>query len=467
MTAFRKSFDDHHVADLLGIGALAPAADPGRVVAALRAVPAAATAQLLRRHKVLLAAERRLAGWRADGTFADEQAEATAAAVDDVLATRRTRIAGLADQLDAVTEIAAATGVPITLMKGVTLRTWYPDEFPRDIGDIDLWVPTLDDAYALTGVLEARGHALKSDELPWVKQTAAGHAYGVFNLRDPAGNSFSMDIHYGVYSVRHCGSFRPHVQVTEHGSRLDPASDLACAIANAAGDAFIDVKTLNDVWLAAHRPDLDWGLLHTHLDEAGLGAFFAAVLHRLALIHRPPTDPAAVERLRPAVAPERLPELTAPRSAHRWYTTVCHAWQRGGASLRRSMIFAGTAARYYALPLRPHVLTGRRGWGRHRAPQPAAYNCVRLIPADRIDQVFPGPVSVPSGGPGPAPVRSLRPLADSGVLSVVATAEGDLIRASDGRVFVPTVYYGVPARLLAAARTLAAADVTTAPTAQG
>jgi hypothetical protein len=376
-------------------------------------------------------------------------------AVEAVMSPRQARLDNLPKQLAELDELADRIGIELVLMKGAAIREWYPPEHPRDIGDVDLWVRDIDAAYDLAAALEAGGHVLKLDEMPWVKRSRDNVLYGVFNLRDPGGERYSVDIHYGLYSVRHCGYFEPTIEDTPRGRRLSSADDLACALANAAGDAFIDLKTINDLVIARRHDDLDWLRLTRQIEVAGLAGFTANVLSRVAQFY-PDEAAELTARLPVTLAGEPMPALTSPQQRNRLAVTVLHAWREGrarssGTGWPLALKLAATATRYYSRPLRLRAVERRRYPRTNRMPSPAPHSCIRLVPAQAVvdEGGIPGlrPRSS-SGAKVTSPSGASETFAGSRRLEIVRSPWGDVVRAVDGRVFLPTVYYKIDRQLL-------------------
>ncbi|NKE60683.1 hypothetical protein FXN61_29395 [Lentzea sp. PSKA42] len=101
-------------------------------------------------------------------------------------------------------------------------------------------------------------------------------------LVTPTRDAISVDVHAGPYSVRHCGRMPLHALTCADGRKseadefpaIDVTDNLTCVLSNAAGDCFVDAKSINDIYLALAM-DVDVRRLHATLDEAALLPFFA------------------------------------------------------------------------------------------------------------------------------------------------------------------------------------------------
>lgn len=429
------------------LGALEPLEAP--TVSAVRAAGPRAL-EILQWQKSLALAGERL------GRLAEQTGDAVVArlhgAVADAADAGRRRAAALAEADARVVELAATQTY---LMKGLAFQTWYADPAHRHVGDLDLWIPDVDGAWALTAALRRDGWTYQDSELPWLKRDLrSGELYGQIRLwagteRRP---DVYVDIHYGpFYSVRHCGVMR--LAPPRPGRILDPADNLAAMVGNAANDHFVTVKDVNDLYLALGRDDVDWDRFVSLVRSAEVERFLVRLVERLRRIQR--LDQARLDRLRALGLPRRgehpAPSLVGWSVPRRWLVTVAHAARTAhrtpGLSVPRT---AGTAAYHYArtLPLRV-VDSVRRPV---RAGDADNATCVRLVPYAQVAG------TVPTGGPDGSAPPAVRPLVGSRSVEVGSAPHGDVIRCGTD-VFLPTVNYAVDRRVVRAGDALRATRI--------
>ena len=438
---------------VLSLGALAPAVPLENSLAAVAADPAGAAA-LLRRHKVLQLAASRFED--APGAAAATLREALSGSV----AAARERTAASTAVLGVLADVGASAGFPVAGMKGVAARTWYPDPGVRDITDVDAWVADAEESVRVQERLRAGyGYRFASFELPWFKRDADGRLYGVLMLEPTRDDLTYVDVHFGAYSVRHCTSFVPALARHVPGSPVPLLADednLCCTVANAAGDHFVDMKTLNDLYLCLARPDFDWARVRRTLGSVGLLGSLNVMLGRLAELYA--IDETVRAGLDAVSAAGALPREPAPHLEkkvwrRRTSVTVRHAYGIGRrASLTRAVKIASSAYRYYRRPLRPALAGTGRGSRPFRL-EVNPWTCVRLIPAGMVarllDEDGAGDAEQVTGEAAEQiteKVAATVPRYDLAPgITVISTAAGDLVTLS-GEPFLPTVMYRIDPR---------------------
>jgi hypothetical protein len=413
----------------LALGLIRPVAPLPAAIDAARAAPAAAV-DFLRRHRTVGLGLARMADL-GDDEWQRHAAGAAArrAALDENLATTR----------DDVAKGAQETGVAVADIKGGAVRPLYADTRERDIGDIDVAVDDVDDAWRLALWLRANGYEYADWELPWLKRDpAAGLLYGQIQLRkgtvEPA---LRIDIHFGGYSIRHCR--RADVRLPGSGYQaLSPAANLPCLLGNAAGDFLVRLKDVNDIGLMLESvPDADWEPALRSVRQHGLAGFWNELLDLVA--RTVALSPAGAETRRRLVLPGARPEhapLGVPSSRRRTIATTrdAYRWGRASGGVRSGVSAATNAFDYYrrrlALSVRPC---------RHRDDGALLDNidtttCVRLVPGSVVRSL------VPDVAPRPLPAGAARPLSGSRVLGRIDDGRHAFVTAGD-EVFVPTLLY--------------------------
>lgn len=174
----------------------------------------------------------------------------------------------------ALHEECVSLGIAGYAIKGLAARRWYPEPHLRDFSDFDVWVQGDQEAWRLASWLRARGFAYDPGELPWYKKDERrGLLCGQIILQRPLGRTLvRFDIHFGAYSVRHCALVPLAVAEREPGLAFLPEGEgenAALLVANAAGDHFVTIKDLNDLYLCHQRRDIDWAWVEALLEEAG------------------------------------------------------------------------------------------------------------------------------------------------------------------------------------------------------
>jgi putative nucleotidyltransferase-like protein len=422
----------------LSLGVLVPRLPPERALELVATAPEDAAA-LLGQHKVVQLAAARL-------DAAGEPGARLLALLEPALGAARRRATLSRQLVDQLPDLAS--DVVLAGMKGVAATRWYPSDGMRDVSDVDLWVPDAAHAARLYRQLAvAFGYEICPDELPWFKR-GPREAYGVIMLHPPNDDLVHVDIHFGDYSVAHCASF----PVTAMPVRQEPAAtgmamlqhedNLCCAVANAAGDYFADLKSLNDLYLCLRREDMDWARVRATLDRVGLLGFLGVMLARIGDLFV--LDDAALAGMAALGDLPRLPgpPLTGVTPRERCRATVRHAAAIGrGVSSLHAARLGLTAYRYYRRPLRLSARRAFRPFRIHAVP----WKCTRLIPPGMVESLLPGTA--------PRQVKTQEiDFADG--IEIVRAAPGDLIRLG-GDIFLPTVYYRVDPLHAAAAVTLA------------
>jgi Uncharacterised nucleotidyltransferase len=438
----RRRGDDARYLPLLALGSVAPLAPDGEVHLQLQRVPPQEAGALILRHKVRMQTLARLA------EFPSEAADRLRAALAPYERVMRDRLRVVDSVIRSLDKAGRELAIAVYGIKGLVARESYAEPETRDIGDWDVYVDTAENAWRLAGWLRDRGFGYDESELPWFKRDWTGqYVYGQVRMCRPLnGVGMFIDIHYGGYSIRHCGLLLVSTADDAPGWHLlDRSHNLVLGIANAAGDQFIAVKDLNDLWLALHDPSVDWEVVRRGVRAAGLERFFNAMLYRLGEVNT--LDARAntrVAELRCGRKTAALPPLRSPDQRQRWRATCRHAYAYGRRYSRRLAVLAAlTAARYYGSRLHLRVVRQRFA----RLPDARPWRCVRLVPVGVAARLLP---SQASDGTVPTPIAATATPLFDGALTVLRTPAGDLVSAV-GDVFVPTVYYDLNHDLVAIA----------------
>ncbi len=434
--------------ELLSLGTLSSRVPRDDAIRALEQTEAQQAADFFRRHKVRTLADRKLA------EIPTENASAVRSALSQsvrFISGRLQLVPMVIEQLD---RAGRELDIAVVGIKGLAARQYYPDQAIREIGDWDVYVDSERAAWALAGWLRRRGFDYDEQELPWFKRDREnGRLYGQVRLgRLVNGVKVSVDVHFGGYSVRHCGLLQVRMPLDQPGWHLaDRAQNLVMGVANAAGDQFITAKDLNDLMLALDDPTLDWTPIRAGISSAGLQGFFTRMLDRVHEIGD--LSPEASDRAKAAAfrdSSEPLPPIWAQDDVLRRKVTVRHAYRLGRRhSLRRGAVAAMTASRYYRADLKVRVIRRR---GRSTLPKASPWTCVRLVPvrlAARLGGLTASSSADASLHPRPTVVGRSELSANSSI-QCVRTPSGDLVEAA-GELFLPTVYYKVSANLTDAA----------------
>lgn len=422
-----------HDEELTALGHIAPGERLSAALTAARSNSAQAV-EFLRRHRVVgLGASRLL-----DPPGTSAQGE-----VGDMVTRRRTLSALLADAWRELELTVAETGVAAAGIKGYSTVGLYARPEHRDIGDIDLLVDDVDDAWNLAGRLREQGYDWCEYELPWLKRDGrSGQIYGQVQVWKHVGEiPVRVDVHFGGYSIRHC-RLAPHRLGQKGLHTLDAMSNLPFLLGNAAGDFLIKLKDVNDIVLMLEAdPKLDWRQSMDEIRAHGLAAFWNALLDEVTRTsHLSARAQAVAEELRvDGVKPERVP-FGRPEWRARCRATVADSYRAG----RRERGFAAgvslawSAYRYYRRPLKLAV-QARCAHGRKDLSLVDRMRndvCVRLVPTRLIRERS-------AGSPRDTPAAAAQHAVPGTDALRVETADGHAFVRAAGEAFVPTVYYNL------------------------
>ena len=410
--------------DLLALAHVAPAWSPTRAVDTALGDPDR-TVDMLLRHRVVTAGELRLGGQVPGVTeWAGRYG------------LLRTLLAESWEELDAG---ATELGLSVAGIKGLATRSLYPDGSTRDVGDLDLMVTDVDEAWQLAGWLRGRGYEWYPEELPWLKRDAAtGRVYGQVAVRKYVGPvPVRVDVHFAGYSVRHA-RLSP---VTVSGPGLhtwEPAENLPLLLGNAAGDYVIRLKDINDVTLMLEaEPRLDWEPALDRVQAVGLDRFWNAVVDEvLRTSELSDRARALAKELRFAgVRPEPVP-LGEKEWGRRCRATVADAFRSGSSPVQRVQR-AWSAWRYYRRPLELRLVEPCRHGRANAGLLDSLRNdvCVRLVPTALVREKSEAPVSPvrldPAGSELVPGTRTLRR----------RVVDGHSFALIGGETFATTVFY--------------------------
>ncbi|SEF68010.1 Uncharacterised nucleotidyltransferase [Actinacidiphila yanglinensis] len=455
--AARRAERDGHLLALRSLSALQPRHPLERSLAAIEALGAQESHRFLDSLRMRSLVARRLA--------AVESAHPAVRACAQALAPKVARLRHMHDVLDdnlkRLEQLAIRLGVELFGGKGISAHATYTDRSARDFNDLDLFVRTRADATALSRVLRHElGFRYQKYELPWFKlDPSDGMLYGQIALVAPDGSPdlVNADIHFGDYSVRHCGRLDITGMYTggAPGLRMVPAEEnLACIVNNAAGDYFVTAKDTNDLLMALSLPGFDAdrfaGLLRSsHL--AGFFGFVARTLEASSVL-------TAEQRGRLAAIPtprtaEPAPRPDAPDWNRRCAGTALHAFAtRRADGIVPAVRVAADAFGYYRRHLKLELAPG----GRQSPVRPFALNpwtCVRLVPVDLAVALL----DEGTAGGRPATLPERRSFVGTGTdVERIDTPAGMYVRVEE-EFFVATVLYRLDPRLVRQAAAAAAA----------
>lgn len=414
---------------VLGLGLLAPRVTAAESLSVLRELGPVQAAGLVARHKV-----RRIAAIRAvreAGGPTSDLIREFLAELDRLGASRERRTGTMARQLDGLRRRTAS--LPVRLMKGVGMAGWYSSELPRDIGDADLWLPTIDDCLRLVAELRDMGYDYEPREMSWLKGDLEGVVFGQFHLRHPDTDRLDMDLHVGPYSICYCGLIR--FTASAGGDPWTPLTDednLCAVIGNAVGDCVIDAKTINDLVHASDRRiDLDY--VARTLAAAEFGGFVNALVDCVqSMCVLRPEQSATLDGMRTEDTTETVPLVGAAGDSPRTRLVTAHTRRMvrrlTGDPVAAERI-AADAERAYGTS---HQVSLRAAGGApSRLPELNPWTCVRLAPQPLLRTTMNITERVPVG--------SSRTLLAAD-LELLETDVGDLVRHRDD-VFLPTVDY--------------------------
>ncbi|MGC4813658.1 nucleotidyltransferase family protein [Micromonospora sp. DT228] len=442
-----------HVYSLRSLSSLQPRYSIERAVASIEALGPVGAASFLGSLRMVSLVSRRLSEIARPSTAVRECLAVLSAEAD----RRRDMYGVLGPNIARLDEIAREEGIQILGGKGLGVRRLYPDEAIRDFNDIDLFVRTRDDATRLCRRLRVElGYRYQRQELPWFKSDPERHlVYGQFALAAPPARPelLNVDIHFGDYSVRHCGLLGLPATFPEHAPGLHSLpleANLACIVNNAAGDYFVTAKDTNDLLLSLSRFDLDtFGVLIRQARLDGFLASIVAALRDSSIL----TDEqeAALRELPPARTHELAPKPDGQNWGVRCLGTALHAFETTRRSgVVRATRIAANAFSYYRKRHRLRVVRGRRIGG-----LPSRLNrwtCVRLVPVDMAVSLLPAePIAQ---APGRIAESRRVVTGDEGV-ERVDTDAGTYFRIGD-EFFVGTVDYALSVDVIRQAATTAA-----------
>jgi hypothetical protein len=425
--------------EILAPGTLGAAMDPNHYRSIIGSHPIEEIVDTLRINKVLAVVRKNLT------PIAAEFPELFPA-LDAALERPDARFANLASTWELVQEVARAADATVRAMKGASARWWYQDPSVRHLGDIDLWVPDIRSAFAMADELIREGWNYRAQELPWVKTDPTGREYGVVNLRPPHWSRHHIDIHFGSYSALHCASIpiSPHQAQTTGWPRTSSEETLACMVANAAGDGFITLKDVNDLFACATSGQPDWSATRTLLESAGLSSFAARIAEVVGVIYDAHPAAAIVSAELGRVSPADAPFGRIASNRERVRSTVRHAWRFGKrTSFANAVHMSTTAARYYTANLT--LRAGTSLTSRWSLPKPRHWSCVRLVPVSVLTEQFGTPLTVP---PVPENIPAKEVQGQASPLTFSKTKYGAVAQLGD-RMLLPTVFGKLDPRLVA------------------
>lgn len=423
------------------MGLILPRATFAEGVDAVRTMGVEKAAEVITRHKV-----RRIVRTRVRAALAEASTDDAGLLTrfDTELAhrgaPRETRGTDLEGQ---VAELRAhSADLPVRLMKGLGVRSWYPSGWRRDIGDADLWVPDMDSGLRLTSMLRDLGFTYEPGEMPWLKRDMNGTLFGQFRMQHPDPKRVDVDVHIGPYSVRYCGLLE--FAASRENRTWEPLADednLCAVVGNAAGDCFIEAKAINDLVVSTGRP-LDFQYVVRSLRQAGLTGFLNALVARTLEACALRDDQREVLlRLRTDDDAEDVPLAATDDDDRRTSLVTTHTRQvvRGltGDAAAAERI-ARDAERAYGSPRSFRLRTS--GGKPHRLPEMNPWTCVRLAPQPLIRRICDRHDRVPLRG------RRTRLAGD---LELIEAEVGDLLRFR-ADVFLPTIDYLFCSRLVVA-----------------
>ncbi|MBA4376476.1 MAG: hypothetical protein C0401_09940 [Anaerolinea sp.] len=369
-----------------------------------------------------------------------------------------TRINIVADKIPMLVNILDEAGcrseIPILAIKGLCTKEYYTDPQLRDMGDIDIMVRSVDDAVQLISVFRDLGYTFERRELPWLKRDPiTGNVYGQFNLKFSQLNVFpNIDIHFGGYSVRHCGFLGFKKENLKSGlSYLSLQENIPLLVGNAAGDHRITTKDLNDLYISLDINSESWDRVIAELDTVELLPFFSVMLYNLKQwFNLSNSQSSKVEGIINTTSSEWPQPGLALSWQRRWLATSKHAFKLGVRhSYRQAIIATFTAIRYYWKP-RQLVVAKRRPGTISRMPELNSWTCIRLVPVELLERIMSESDNEPIGMSYLKVTGPTKPI--SSELSIIQSSYGDVVRSRIGD-FLPTVFYGLESQLLELANT--------------
>jgi len=347
-------------------------------------------------------------------------------------------------ETDEVLELLKAVGreasAEMSLIKGLASQRLYDEPRRRHIGDFDVYVATVKEAWSCAVALLARGFDFAPGELPWFKRDD-DVTYGQIRL-GRLDKDLWIDIHFGYYSVRNCA--RLEVSAPAGDGAVPAEENIPMMVANAAGDCFTTLKDLNDLYLAVTVGGVDWDDARRRIRSARLDGYFNGMLKRLETLFDLGDRRSAVRELRFPRAYEPRPSLLQPSWTGRCLLTTWHTWRVTARSpLRRRGIITREAWRYYRRPLAAPLVTKTAPAVRLRPETLTSWICVRAVPVEILGL---SPQSPPweKGNIAQAGWQ----ITDG--VEVVSLDDMDILIA-DGKVLIPTVYGSISERQVNAA----------------
>lgn len=383
---FRRFRQNNYIWALRSLASLQPIFPIERSLEAIEALGVGRSSRVLEALRVRSLVSRRLSAVESPGAMAEK----CLAALGAKGASLRHMHAVLEANLAQLDQIARVIGLELFGGKGVAALAMYPDPSVREFNDVDLFVRSHADAACLSQALRTEfGYRYQDDELPWLKLDASDRMlYGQMALAAPADRPhlLNIDIHFGDYSVRHCG----RLNITETfppGSPglhlIAPDVNLACIVNNAAGDYFVTAKDTNDLLLTISRPDFDPARFCSLIRRAHLGSFFSRVVEALRFSSALTDEQELRLRALPvghAFEPAPRPDL--PNWRRRCLGTTLHAFAvRRADGIVPAAKTAASAFFYYRKRLRLTVLS-KEGPVPVRSAEWNTWTCIRLVPID-------------------------------------------------------------------------------------
>jgi Uncharacterised nucleotidyltransferase len=432
------------------IGCLAPRGGSADCLRTLSGYDPEYLAALLRRHKVRLRADRILR------SQSEPLLEPLRRSLEPYARVARYRLSAFDALIPELDRLGSDLEFAIFGIKGLAARRFYGGSADRDLGDADMFVATDSQAWTVASWFRSRGWSFDTKELPWLKvDQDSGLAYGQIRLvqdRSVEAGGVFADIHYGGYSVRHCGLYRlRELPLIPGWHEVAPQTNFVLAVANAAGDDFITLKDLNDLFLVLREGRVELDVAMDDLRAVGLDRFVAVMVRRLAeLFDMSAIPPGRAEGLSNLGRSEPVPPLEAADRGMRLRVTVRHSFEVGRRhSYLRGVRAALTGYRYYVSGLRLRI--GPSWRIRPRVPHLNSWTCIRLMPASGLANR--GPYRRRS--PGASRDSRLKTVSRLGAVRFVRTGRSVLTIAG-GEVFVPTVYFRLSAAVVADAAALRA-----------
>jgi hypothetical protein len=337
------------------------------------------------------------------------------------------RLAALDQARHACRAWGARAGVPVQEIKGLAISTLY-EPGCRDMNDIDVMVPNVDDAWALAAFLRADGYDYYEHELPWLKRWAGQWLYGQITMDTKrADDRIRIDIHFGGYCVRHCGLLMPHL-CSDAGRETPTTADALILLANNAHDACVRQKDLNDFYALLSRPtpSVDWPVFRAQSVAVGIAGYWTSF--QRALRHCMRLDPATESTLESSLNPESGDEGVLPFGryewAHRRRIIIRHAAALGRPNLISAALNAFSAYTQYRRPRRVRVVRLFGSTGR----------CVRFLHARRCVRLVPQRTSTNHPDSG-----ARTPIAGASLLRIVEAGRRTYVVNATGERFAPTI----------------------------